>query len=65
MTRLHPDFTESLKEKLTKVKGKLQVKLSTEEISNLCQTQIELTKLQIELENLQKQTVAQIQISSK
>ena len=52
-------------EKLIKVKKQLKEKLDEKEISDLCQTQRELTHLQMELENQKEQFQAQILFQGK
>nr|CAG8502374.1 3140_t:CDS:2 [Entrophospora candida] len=57
--RLEEDSTQSIVaeevKKLNEVKEKLKEKITQEEISNLCRKKIELTKLEINLEQLQEQ----------
>ena len=54
-----PTNQDEFAKQLEDIKQDLSKKLTWSEINNLCQTKIELTKLQTELENQQNQQQAQ------
>jgi hypothetical protein len=54
----------SSERELEKAKKKLKEKLSEDEIESICQIKIELTKLEMELENLQTAD-QQVEVSPK
>lgn len=57
-----PATSEEFIKSLESIKTGLSGKLTKEEVNELCQKQVELMKLQIELENLQKQEQKPLQI---
>ncbi|KLL05359.1 MAG: hypothetical protein MRERV_1c013 [Mycoplasmataceae bacterium RV_VA103A] len=66
ITRLSEDTNSRLfslnERQLQRTKRNLSEKLTEEEINNLCQLQREITELEIKLENLQEQFVAQQEV---